>query len=50
MKRVTVTCIWEPQHEIEVEDDWEVPATLGEFPPEALDEMTSNTASLVDWH
>jgi hypothetical protein len=34
---------------VEVPDDFEVPDTLGEFPKDVLEEMTSHNASLLDW-
>lgn len=49
MKTITITCTWRSTHEVEVPDDFEVPAYLSDFPPDVLDEMTSHTAELVDW-
>ena len=48
-KEVTIKAVWHSYHTIEVPDDWEVPSTLDGFPPEALEEITSDVASLVDW-
>lgn len=50
MKTITVTCVWRTTHVIEVPADFEIPSTLGEFPEDALDEMTSQNAELVDWY
>lgn len=49
MKTITVTCTWQSTHDIEVPDDFTVPATLDGFPKDALEEMTAQTAELVDW-
>jgi len=49
MKEVEITCTWESVHRIEVPDDWEVPDTLNGFPPEALEQIKSDTAALTDW-
>ena len=48
-KTVTIRCRWESSHEIEVPEDFTVPSTLDGFPAEALEEMTAETAELVDW-
>lgn len=49
MKTIEVTCTWRTTHQIEVPDDFEIPSTLDGFPEEALEEMTSQNAELVDW-
>lgn len=48
-KTVEVECVWRSTHEVEVPDDFEDTGDLHDFPEEALEEMTPNTASLVDW-
>lgn len=47
--KVVVEVIWRTRHEIEVPDDWVMPATLDGFPEDALDQMTSANAELIDW-
>ena len=49
MKTVNITCTWRTHHEVEVPDDFTDNGYLSDFPPEALDEMTSANAELVDW-
>lgn len=49
MKTITIRCTWESVHDIEVPDDFEVPTRLSAFPEDALEEMSSHTAELVDW-
>lgn len=49
MRKVTVTATWRSTHEVEVPDDFRDTGVLGDFPPEALDEIDSHTAELVDW-
>lgn len=49
MKEITITCTWRSTHAVEVEDDFEVPSNLSDFPDDVLEELTSDTASLVDW-
>jgi len=49
MKVVKVYVTWKSSHDIEVPDDWEMPRTLDGFPDDALEEMTSQNAELVDW-
>lgn len=49
MKTITITCTWRSTHDVEVPDDFEVTGNLGDFPPDVLDEMTSENAELVDW-
>jgi hypothetical protein len=49
VKELRVECTWRSTHVITVPDDFEIPGTLSEFPPEALEEMTPITAELVDW-
>lgn len=48
-KTITIKCTWVSYHDIEVPDDLTVPTYLSDFPADALAEMTSNTAELVDW-
>ena len=48
-KEITIRCKWESSHTVEVPDDFTVPSTLAEFPDDVLDELTSDTAELVDW-
>ncbi len=49
-KEVTITAVWHSTHTIEVPDDWTVPDNLNDFPEEALEEITSDVAELVDWY
>ncbi len=49
MKEITITCRWESTHTVEVPDDFTVTGNLGDFPADALEEMTPHNASLVDW-
>lgn len=49
MKEITITCHWRSVHVVEVDDDFEVPNNLGDFPDEVLEELTSDTAELIDW-
>lgn len=49
MKTVTITCEWRSTHVVEVPDDFVIPNTLDGFPDDVLEELTSNTAELVDW-
>jgi hypothetical protein len=48
-EEITVTCTWRSHHVITVPRGFQIPSTLSGFPPEALEEMTSHTAELVDW-
>lgn len=48
-KEVNVRATWYSYHTIEVPDDWRVPSNLDGFPEEALEEITSDVAELVDW-
>lgn len=48
-KEIEITCTWRSTHWIEVPDDFVVPSNLSDFPDGALEEMTSDTASLIDW-
>ena len=49
MKTVTVECTWRSTHAVEVPDDFTDTGDLNDFPPEALEQMTSATAALTDW-
>jgi len=49
MKTVRIACTWRTTHEIEVPDDWEVPSTLDGFSDEALEDIDSHAAELIDW-
>jgi len=49
MKEITITCHWRSTHVVEVDDDFTVPGSLNDFPEYVLEEMTSDTAELVDW-
>ena len=49
MKTITVKCTWVSYNDIEVPDDFTIPSYLNDFPPDALEEMTSANAELVDW-
>lgn len=49
MKTVAVKAIWHSYHTIEVPDDFDDTANLDDFPNEALEEITSDVAELVDW-
>lgn len=49
MKTIILSTVWEASHEIEVPGDFEVPAKITDFPREVLEQITSETASLVDW-
>lgn len=49
MKTITVWCTWESRHEIEVPDDFQDTGHLTDFPKEALEELSSHTAALIDW-
>ena len=49
MKEIMITCHWRSAHVVEVPDDFKVPDSLAEFPGDVLDELTSDTAELVDW-
>lgn len=46
---IHVTCTWRSTHTVEVPDDFTDTGTLSDFPPEALEEMDSHAAELVDW-
>lgn len=48
-KEITVTATWSSQHTVEVPDDFEVPESLSDFPPDVLEQITSDVAELVDW-
>ena len=48
-KTIRVRATWESSHEIEVPDDFRDTGRLDDFPDEALQEITSDCASLVDW-
>ena len=49
MRTVHVTATWRSYHDIEVPDDFQDTGSLSDFPPEALEEIESHTAELVDW-
>lgn len=49
MKEIQITCTWESSHWVEVEDNFEVPSNLGDFPEEVLEELTPVAATLIDW-
>lgn len=49
MKRVTIRMKWENTVEVEVPDDFEVPANLTDMPADVLEQMDSLGAELVDW-
>lgn len=49
MKTITVTATWRSTHDVEVPDDFTDTGSLSDFPAEALDEIDSHTAELVDW-
>ena len=49
MKTITVECTWRSSHRIEVPEDFTDTGHLGDFPPEALEEMNTAGAELVDW-
>ncbi|MGO4583605.1 hypothetical protein AB4Z38_06920 [Arthrobacter sp. 2RAF6] len=49
MKEITITCTWRSTHVVEVEDDFDVPDNLSDFPEEVLEELTTDVAELVDW-
>lgn len=48
-KIVRVTFTWKSDHDLEVPEDWKVPSTLDGFGEEALEEVSSHNAELVDW-
>lgn len=45
-KTISVECIWESLHDIEVPDDWQ---KGDDIPIEWLEQADSSTAYLVDW-
>ena len=49
VKRVTINMTWKNSVTVEVEDDFEVPNTLGAFPEDVLEQMDSVGVELVDW-
>ena len=49
MRTIRVTCTWKSDHDIEVPDDFDDTGHLGDFPQEALEEITPVTAALTDW-
>ena len=42
-------CTWKATLRIEVEDDFDPVDNLSQWPEEALDQITSETAELTDW-
>jgi len=50
-KTITVQCTWESLHDVEVPADFDCfeVDSLDSFPPGVADQLTSHTASLVDW-
>lgn len=48
-KEITITCTWQSTHVVEVPIDFTVPNTLGGFPEDVLEELTSHIAELIDW-
>jgi hypothetical protein len=49
MKEITVEATWRSSHTVEVPDDFQDTGHLEDFPNEALEQMTSEVAELVDW-
>lgn len=49
MKTITVEATWTSSHEIEVPDDFTDTGMLSDFPEDALEQITSEVASLTDW-
>lgn len=48
-KVITVHMTWRNSVEIEVPADFEMPSTLDGFPEDALEQMDTAGAELVDW-
>jgi len=48
-KTIQVEATWKSYHDIEVPDDFTDTGHLSDFPDEALEEITSHVAELVDW-
>ena len=46
---ITITVTWESTHQIEVPAGWRPTDRLDDFPPGVLNEVTPDTAELVDW-
>lgn len=49
MKTIEVKAIWHSYHTIEVPDEFSDTGHLDDFSEEALEEITSDVAELVDW-
>ena len=49
LMQIEVTCTWRSTHTVEVPGGFTDTGNLSDFPPEALEEMNSHTAELVDW-
>lgn len=50
MKTITVEATWKSTHrDIEVPDDFKDTGSLNDFPEDALEQITSEVAELVDW-
>jgi hypothetical protein len=48
-EEITITARWESTHRVEVPKGWRPGSTLEGWPPGVLDEVTAETAELVDW-
>lgn len=48
-EEIEVTVKWESTHRVTVPKGWRPTDRLEDFPAGALDEITSDTATIIDW-
>jgi hypothetical protein len=48
-EEISITCKWESTLTVEVPKGWRPGSSLDDFPESVLDQITSETAELVDW-
>lgn len=48
-KEIRINATWHSTHWLEVPDDFEVSSNLNDWPDDVLEQITSDTAELVDW-
>ena len=48
-EEITITCTWESSNLVTVPKGWRPGSRLNDFPPGVAEQLTSDTAELIDW-
>jgi hypothetical protein len=48
-EEITINATWQSSHVVEVPKGWRPGSTLDGWPAGVLDQITSDTAELIDW-